>query len=66
MPLTKIDTTPALVIIDLQKGITALKPMDEVIDNSVQLARAFRARGLPVVLVNVIAVPPGILPYLLT
>ena len=56
MPLTKLDPTAALVVIDLQKGIVSLPtvhPVDEVIGRSAQLARAFRKRSWPVVLVNV-------------
>jgi nicotinamidase-related amidase len=62
MPLTKLDTTAALVVIDLQKGILALPtvhPLAEIVDRSAQLARAFRKRGLPVVLVNVTGAAPG-------
>ena len=64
MPLTKIDSVAALVVIDLQKGIvgmqTAPYPADEIVARTAQLARAFRERGLPVVLVNVTAAAPGL------
>ena len=56
MPITKLDTAAALVVIDLQKGIVAIPaahPVAEIINRSAQLAHAFRKRGLPVVLVNV-------------
>src|SRR6202050_1151871 len=62
MPLTKLDDTCALIVIDLQKGIvgmTTVHPTGEIIARSAQLARAFRERGLPVVLVNVAALAPG-------
>lgn len=62
MPLTTLDTNAALIVIDLQKGITSLQtvhPASEIISRSAQLARAFRARSLPVVLVNVTAAAPG-------
>jgi nicotinamidase-related amidase len=62
MPLTKLDTIPALVVIDLQKGIVAspaVHPISEIVERTAQLARAFRERALPVVLVNVIAAAPG-------
>jgi nicotinamidase-related amidase len=62
MPLTKLGTTAALVVIDLQKGILALAtvhPLAEIVDRSAQLARAFRKHGLPVVLVNVNGAAPG-------
>ena len=62
MPLTKLDTTVALVVIDLQKGIIGLPtvhPAGEIISRAAQLARAFREKGLPVVLVHVTARAPG-------
>ncbi len=62
VPLTKLDTTAALVVIDLQKGIVSLPtvhPVSEIIGRTAQLARAFRERGLPVVLVNVTGRAPG-------
>jgi nicotinamidase-related amidase len=62
MPLTKLDTTAALVVIDLQKGIAGLPtahPVGEIVGRTAQLARAFRERGLPVVLVNVSGRAPG-------
>jgi nicotinamidase-related amidase len=62
MPLTNLDSNAALVVIDLQRGIVgipAAHPVPEIVDRSAQLASAFRARGLPVVLVNVVSGPPG-------
>ncbi|MGA5560555.1 isochorismatase family protein [Streptomyces platensis] len=63
MPVTTLDATTALVLIDLQKGIAALPtapaPAAEVIERAARLAGAFRARGLPVVLVNVTGGAPG-------
>jgi nicotinamidase-related amidase len=62
VPLTTLDTATALIVIDLQKGIVALPtvhPTAEIVDRSAQLAHAFRERGLPVVLVNVIGRAPG-------
>ena len=62
MPLTTLDSSAALVVIDLQKGIVGLPlvhPGSEIVERSAQLARAFRERGLPVVLVNVTAPAPG-------
>jgi nicotinamidase-related amidase len=62
MPLTKLDATAALVVIDLQKGIVGMPtvhPAVEIIGRVAQLARAFRERGLPVVLVNVAGRAPG-------
>jgi nicotinamidase-related amidase len=62
MPLTTLDTMAALIVIDLQKGIVGLPlahPGSEIVARSSQLARAFRERGLPVVLVNVTGRAPG-------
>jgi nicotinamidase-related amidase len=62
MALTTLDTRPALVVIDLQKGIAALPgipPLDDVIARSASLAAAFRRHGLPVVLVNASGGAPG-------
>jgi nicotinamidase-related amidase len=56
MPITKLDTTAALIVIDLQKGIVSfpnVHPAGEIIGRAARLARAFRRRGLPVALVNV-------------
>jgi nicotinamidase-related amidase len=62
MTISMLDTKPALVVIDLQKGIVGMPtahPMEGVIRNSVALVEAFRKHRLPVVLVNVDGVPPG-------
>lgn len=62
MPLTKLDDISALIVIDLQKGIVGMRtahPAGEIVDRSARLARAFRERGLPVVLVNVDGPAPG-------
>jgi nicotinamidase-related amidase len=62
MPLTKLDPTVALVVIDLQKGIVGLPtvhPAGEIISRIARLARAFRQLNLPVVLVNVTGSAPG-------
>lgn len=62
MPLTQLDSVSALVVIDLQKGIAGLPtvhPIAEIIARTARLARAFRERGLPVVLVNVTGTAPG-------
>jgi nicotinamidase-related amidase len=61
-PVTVIDPTAALVVIDLQKGIVSARrddAVDAVVDRSAGLAAAFRAQGRPVVLVNVVAAAPG-------
>ena len=62
MPLTILDKNAALVAIDLQKGILSLPtvhPAGEIVSRAAELARAFRKRGLPVVLVNVTGRAPG-------
>ena len=62
MPLTTLDSIPALIVIDLQKGVAGVEtihPVGEIVARSAQLARAFRERDLPVVLVNVTAAAPG-------
>jgi nicotinamidase-related amidase len=62
MPITTLDPVTALIVIDLQKGIVAVPtahPIAEIIARSAQLARAFRERSLPVVLVNVAGAAPG-------
>lgn len=62
MPLAKLDTNAALIVIDLQKGIVVIPtvhPAGEIIGRAAQLARAFRERSLPVVLVNVTGRAPG-------
>ncbi len=62
MPLTKLDPNSALILIDLQKGIVAMPtahPAAEIVSRSAQLARAFRERHLPLVLVHVTGRPAG-------
>jgi len=63
MPVTTLDPRTALVAIDLQNGLagypTVPHPVSEVVARSARLARAFRERGLPVVLVNVTGGAPG-------
>jgi len=65
VPLTTIDPTPALVVIDLQKGIvsaladTARQAATATVDRAAHLATEFRRHGLPVVLVNVTGRAPG-------
>src|ERR1700684_3769640 len=62
MPLTKLDTHAALIVIDLQKGITAIPtvhPAKEIIARAAQLAAAFRQHSFPVALVHVKPVASG-------
>jgi nicotinamidase-related amidase len=58
MPLTILDPTPALVVIDLQKGIVS-DPVAHAVPHAVALAKSFRQHDLPVVLVNVTGRAPG-------
>ena len=63
MAITQIDKVTALVVIDLQKGIVGFPTLPhscaDVVARSARLAQAFRARQLPVVLVNVSGGAPG-------
>jgi nicotinamidase-related amidase len=62
MPLTKVDAITALVLIDLQKGVVGMQmahPVAQIVDRAARLARAFREKKRPVVLVNVSGVAPG-------
>src|SRR5262245_38970568 len=56
MPLTSLDPRTALVLIDLQRGVSSLLDPDVLappVAAAAELAAAFRARSLPVVLVRV-------------
>jgi nicotinamidase-related amidase len=62
MALTTLDPDTALIVVDLQKGLTGLPvihPMGAILGRARALADAFRERGLPVVLVNVAGGAPG-------
>ena len=63
MPVSVLEPTAALILIDLQNGIlgapTTPVPLDTVLTNAHDLAAAFRAHDLPVVLVNVAGGAPG-------
>lgn len=62
MPVQTLDPQTALVLIDLQKGITAMPtvdPADVIVERAAALARAFRERELPVVRVRVAFSPDG-------
>ncbi len=62
MPVTTLDPRTALVVIDLQKGLTAyptIHPFADVVAHAATLAAEFRKRGLPVVLVNASGSAPG-------
>jgi nicotinamidase-related amidase len=62
MPLTALDPSTALIVIDLQKGIVDghfIHPIGEIIDRTRALIDVFRAKKLPVLLVDVAGRPPG-------
>jgi nicotinamidase-related amidase len=62
MALSTLDPKTALVVIDLQNAILAYPVVHSgagIVARSAQLADAFRAHGLPVVLVNVAGGAPG-------
>jgi nicotinamidase-related amidase len=62
MALTTLDPNTALIVIDLQKGRVGspvIHSIGEVVERSRELADSFRARRLPVVLVNVAGSAPG-------
>jgi nicotinamidase-related amidase len=62
MALTTLDPTTALLVVDLQKGIVGMAPAEAigaVVERAKTLVDAFRAAGLPVVLINVVGGAPG-------
>jgi nicotinamidase-related amidase len=62
MPATAIDPRTALVVIDLQKGLSGfpvIHPFNDLVAHTVRLAEAFRRAKLPVVLVTVTPSPDG-------
>lgn len=62
MALTTLDPNSALIVVDLQHGIVAypaVHPTTDTVARSRELAAAFRAHDLPVVLVNVAGSAPG-------
>jgi nicotinamidase-related amidase len=64
MPVTALNpTATALVLIDLQRGITAMPtqphPTSEVIANAAKLAAGFRSASAPVITVRVAPSPDG-------
>lgn len=62
MTISALDPKTALIVVDLQKGVVSLPtahPIGEIVERAAALAAAFRASGLPVVLVNVDGAPAG-------
>jgi nicotinamidase-related amidase len=62
MSLTILDRNTALIVIDVQKGLVHgnfIHPLDDIIERTRALIDVFRAKDLPVVLVNVAGRAPG-------
>jgi nicotinamidase-related amidase len=60
--IEQLDPRPALIVIDLQAGTlgnATVHPTAEIVAKSVELATAFRAHELPVVLASVVGSPAG-------
>ena len=57
--MTTLDPRPALVVIDLQKGLVGRLPLGDVVARSAELASDFRRHDLPVVLVTATGTAPG-------
>lgn len=56
MPVTTLDPTTALIVVDLQAGTLRnpmAHPVEGVVANAAALATAFRAKALPVVLATI-------------
>ena len=62
MTVSQLDPVAALVVIDLQTGVLGMQtahPATDILARAARLAAAFRAKSLPVVLVNVAGRAPG-------
>lgn len=62
MAITQLDSTTALLVIDLQKGVASIPsahPIANVLENASHLTAVFHKSKLPVVLVNVVGRAPG-------
>lgn len=62
MPVTTLDPRTALVVIDLQKGISAfpmLHPLQDIVDRTNALVKAFRGKSLPIIFVVADGGAPG-------
>lgn len=62
MPLSQLDTRPALIVVDLRNEMSDMPAgpsIKDIINRSSELAEAFRERGLPVVLVSLSGGAPG-------
>lgn len=62
MALTTLDPNVALLVVDLQQGLIGspfVHPIAAVVERARALIDAFRAHGLPIVLINVAGIAPG-------
>lgn len=62
MPITRLDSTCALIVIDLQKGLRPfpfVHPIDDIVARTQTLLAAFRRTGQPVAWINAAGGPPG-------
>jgi nicotinamidase-related amidase len=62
MTIRTLDARPALLVVDLQKGIVGLSTahsIADVVSHAARLADAFRSHDLPVILINVDGGAPG-------
>lgn len=62
MPITELDNSVALLVIDLQVGTLAAElahPIESVVSNAAMLVSAFHARDLPVFFATVTGTPAG-------
>jgi len=62
MPLSTLDPITALIVVDLQKGLLTydfIHPITDIVERTLPLLDLFRAKSLPVVLVNVDGRPQG-------
>ena len=62
MALTTLDPITALLIVDLQRGLTGstfIHPIGDIVTRAQNLVTAFRRHALPIALVNVDGTAPG-------
>ena len=62
MTISMLDAKPAVLMVDLQKGIVGMPtahPMSDVVRNAAALTQGFRNHSLPIVLINVDGGAPG-------
>jgi nicotinamidase-related amidase len=62
MALTTLDPVTALILVDLQRGLTGstfIHPIDDIVMRACALVTAFRRHALPIALINVDGTAPG-------